>query len=462
MQNCYILDEIAGDFNLQTQRGSIVNTLRSKHSLIMLVVFAIMSLTVTEAWAISSPEPLSGGRFFNLKGTRAAETQSADYSEYDYSTTSSLSRTESDSFERQYYGRGLKLGAVRVMPSLGYTGEYDSNIYLTERDAKGDYISRLLGGLDAYLPMKDGKYVVAAGVRSRSEWFAKNSNENHTDWTYQARADLNFNAFNVAVSNEFRDTTARSDDELTQRVKRYENILRGLITVPFGRFFSETEVNDQIIHYRESQLEQFDLNAFSIYPRLGVNVGARTQALVEYGFYHANYRNLDDRDADAHQGQFGLRGFLGNANLLSYQIWGGWQFRNYDNGNLNDFNSFIGHGELVYQPTSLTQYSLRALRRPEESITAGQSYFTRNEVSLRMRRQLARSWFAHIQAGTGFSHYSNDRIDFSWEPGVGVEYLLPGNRLALFTEYRFSARESDRANNDYNRHIANFGIRAQA
>jgi len=416
----------------------------------------IVSIFCGPAWAISPPERDSGGRFFPSKGTRASDR----IYESNY-LSSGYARTEAGRFERENFADGLKFGALRVRPSVGYTGEYDSNIFLTENDAKGDYISRLLGGIDAYLPMKDGKYLLMAGVQSKSEWFAKNSNANHTDWAYQAGGQINFSAFQLAVHEDFRDTTDRSDSELTDRIKRFENRLSGLLTVPFGKFFSETEVTHFIVDFRDDN-EFRDRKELSFYPRLGVDIGSKTQALIEYGFTDISYDNNAGRDGTVHQAQLGIRGYLGRGHLLAYQLWAGWQFRDYDSDRFKGYNGVIGHGELVYRPSGLTQVSLRALRRPQESTAFGQSFYTRNELSLQYKRQLARNWFGHIRGSTGLSDYSNDRLDFMWEPAVGVEYLLPGRRFALFTEYRFSARESDRNNNDFNRHIAQFGIKAQA
>lgn len=435
--------------------------LRNNKTIFLMLLLVSLSLLAQQAWAISPAEPQSGGRFFALKNTREGQ-EPVDYNQSDY-ISNGLSRTETGAFEREYYAKGLKLGPVHVMPSIGYTGEYDSNIFLTERNEKGDYISRLLGGLTATMPLQGGKYLVMAGVQSKSEWFAKNSNANHTDWTYQLGTGLNFNAFNVAVNEEFRDTTGRTDSELTNRIQRYENRLTGLLTVPFGKFFSENEVNDFFVNFRNNNsFEQFNRHELSFYPRFGLDIGQKTQALVEYGFTNISYEKNEGRDGTAHQGQLGVRGYLGNGNLIAYQLWGGWQFRQYDSNNFQGFSGIVAHGEIAYQPTELTKIILQGVRKPEESTSFGQSFFTRNEASLKLQRQIARSWFAHVQGGVGFSHYANDRLDFSWEPSVGLEYLLPGKRFALFTEYKFSARQSDAANNDYDRHIANFGIKAQA
>lgn len=421
---------------------------------------ASVLLALPSAWAVNRPEPESGGRYFPGKGTHAG----AEYAEYvgdRVNASSSYGRTETSSFEDQRYADGLKLGALNMRPYLGYIGEYDSNIFLTEDDEDQDYISKLLGGVDAEVVVQDGKYVMTGGVQSFSEWFADQGSQNHSDWAYQLAAEAHWSGLDLRVYDEFRDTSARSSNDLTDRAQRYENLLGGLATLPFGQFFLETEVLDFIVNFDEDSGRQlFDRHEFSVYPRIGINVGSKSQLLLEYGYIDINYRNQDDRDGVANQAQLGMRGFLGESNLVSYQVWGGWQFRNYESDALKDFQGFIGHGEVSYQPVARTRFSLQAVRRPEESLNTGQSVYTRNEIGFRVRQQIAEQWFVNGRAGAGLNRYSSGRDDFLWEPSVGLEYILPGNIISLFAEYKFSARQSDTDNRDYNRHIANFGIKA--
>lgn len=425
-------------------------------------VFSLAAVTLASqpAWAVYSPDPQSGGRFFPGKGTQ----EGVEYVEYieNPENLPSYGRTETGIFDRHHYAKGLKLGIVQVRPSLGYTGEFDSNIFLTERDRKSDYINRLVAGVDTDVLMDGGKYVLTGGVQSESEWFAKHNNQNHGDWAYQLGGEVHLSAIDLTVHEDFRNTTARTGSELTDRIKRYENRLRGLATIPLGQVFSETEVTDFVLDFRNNNaLDRSNRHEFSVYPRFGVNIGSRTQALLEYGYTDINYENQGDRDGAAHQGQLGIRGFLGDADLMAYQLWAGAQFRHYDDGSLNTFDGFVGHGELIYRPNIATRLILQALRRPEESLDGGQPFYTRNEVNVQIKRQVAQQWFVNGRVGSAFSHYSSDRLDFLWEPGVGVEYVLPGKMVALFAEYKFSARESDTVNRDYDRHIANFGIRAE-
>src|SRR5439155_917954 len=163
--------------------------------------------------------------------------------------------------------------------------------------------------------MEDGKYLLSAGVHNKDEWFVDHTKEDNSEWIYQMGGEVNFTAFQVKVDDEFRDTSDRSDSELTQRIKRYENRLRGLVTIPFGRF--------------------------------------------------------------------------------------------------------VGHGEVVYEPSQIQKLIFKIVRTPEESVSVNESYYTRNETSLRYRRQIAEKWYASLVGAMGLNQYTSHRTDFLWEPGAG-------------------------------------------
>jgi hypothetical protein len=400
-------------------------------------------------WAVYAPEPKSGGRFFHAKGTRSAD-------EYEY-----MGRTGTRQFENYYYGRpeygdGVRYEALHLKPYASYTGEYDSNVFLTDDNTEGDYISRLNWGLDAEVPMQEGKYLIGGGVHSESEWFAEHGGENNTDWIYQGEAEANFNHFSIEVFEEFRDNSSRAGNELTEREERAENYLNGLITIPFAEFFLETEVSHYHLEFDDAARQFFDRQEFRTIPRIGFNVGDRTQVLAEYDLTFINY-DAGDRDGTAHQGSLGARGFLGDGDLVSYQVWAGWQFRNYDSG--DDFNGFTFRSDVEYRRSEVSRFFFEANRLPVESVSVSNSFIVRHEIAGGWRRQLSERLRGELRGGVGFYDYAGDRFDFFWEPGVRVDYRLPGDFASLFAEYRFTARHSDAANQDYLRHIANGGIR---
>lgn len=414
---------------------------------LMMSFSALVLFGSTSVWAVYAPEPQSGGRFFNSKGTRSAN-------EYQY-----MGRTGNRQYE-DYLGKGYQYEMLHLKPYAGYTGEWDTNVFLEDDDTDQDYINRLNWGLDAEVPMEDGKYVLGGGVHSESEWFAEHSSENHTDWIYQGSAEMNFNSFSVALFEEFRDTSSRADSELTTRTERNENYLDALITIPFGEFFQETEVSHYNLEFDDSTgMGIFDRQEFRVIPRVGINVGDRTQVLTEYDWTHIDYDTNNDRNGMAHQLAAGVRGFLGAGDLVTYQAWAGWQFRNYNSDLRDDFSGFVFRSDVEYRRTEFSRFAFEIHRAPVESVTTNNSYIVRNELAARWRRQISERLSGELRGGLGFYDYSDGRLDFYWEPKVKLDYLLPGNFARLFTEYRFSGRNSDVSDRDYARHLLNAGIR---
>ena len=412
------------------------------------VLLAFLFSFAHTLFALYPPEPQSGGTYIYAKGTKSAE---------DYRAQGRTGRPTTD----YYYGKGIKTGALTLRPMVGYAGEFDSNVYFEDNDADEDYINRLVWGVDADVPFNyKGEHKIFAGVQNQYEWFVKEGSQDHADWLFQGGGQFNFAPFSLEIYEESKDTSERSGSELLQRVERDENFISGILTIPLSEMFIETEVNDYNIAFEDSAFDNRDRNEFAVFPRLGVNVGTRTQVLAEYGYRNLNY-DENVFSGDANQVALGLRGFAGQGDLVSYQIWGGYEFIDYDNSSREGYNGFIVRGQAIYRLNERTKIIADGNRRAVESISSTGLYFVRNEVSLKLRQQIAERLFGSVRALGGWNQYVTSRDDWYWDPGLGLEYVLPGNIVSIFAEYRFTGRESDAANSDYMRHLATLGVKAE-
>ncbi|MFZ5802850.1 MAG: outer membrane beta-barrel protein [Candidatus Omnitrophota bacterium] len=400
-------------------------------------------------WAVYAPEPQSGGKYFRAKGTMAAK-------DYTY-----LGRTGTRDFEDYYYGDGVRAGNVKIQPRISYTREYDSNIFLTPTDRQSDWINRLDWGIDAEAPLNEGQYVLYSGVQSLTEWFVGHDDQNHTDWIYQGGAQANYNHFSVEVFEDFRRTVDRAGTELTQRIDRKENYLTGLLTVPLARFFFENEISHYNLEFRDPGQKIGNRWELREIPRIGMDIGDRTQALFEYAIMPIRYDEQSDRNGLSQQPAVGLRGFLGKGDLTAYQAWVGWENRSYDSSRRKDFSSVVFRGDIRYRPSDLTELSAEVSRRPEESVTETNSYISRNDLSLRYRRKVTDYGVFHAGGTAGLYDYSSKRFDSFWQAFSKAEVLLPGKFASVFGEYRFSQRHSNQSGNDYVDHIASFGVKLE-
>jgi hypothetical protein len=307
--------------------------------------------------------------------------------------------------------------------------------------------------------LQGGRHLLSGGFQSESEWFQRYNGQNHTDWSGQLASDLNFNSFSLRLYDRFDKTTSRAGTELTQRLQRKENYLTSLLTIPFADFFTEIETSDYHVSFDDPAQRLFNRNEITTYPRLGFNVGDRTQALAEAGYTHIFYPKADDNGGNAYQLSGGLRGLIGKSDRFSYQVWGGFQIRNYYSDAKNDWAGFVGRGEVIFKQSEKTQAIASIQRRPVESVSVNQSYYVQNELNLRLRQRVVENVYANAITYFQLNDYASDRLDFIWQPGVMLEYVLPGKLASLFGEYRFTQRESDQSGQDYNRQIANFGVR---
>lgn len=412
------------------------------------VLSAFLFCFARPLWAVYSPDPQSGGTYFYAKGTKSAQ---------DYRAQGRTGRPTTD----YYYGKGLTTGPVTFKPMVGYAGEFDSNVYFEDNDEEQDYINRFMWGLDADLPFNyKGEHKLFAGVQNQYEWFVNEGNQDHVDWLFQGGGQFNFAPFSLEVYEQFNDTSERAGTELLTRVDRNENFVSGILTIPLAQMFVETEVNDFNVSFDDAPFDRLDRNEFSVFPRLGVNVGTRTQALAEYGYTNINYDD-DALSGDANQVSAGVRGFAGAGDLISYQLWGGYDWVNYDESARENFDGVIARGQMIYKISERTKVIADGNRKPVESVTSNGLFFVRNEISLKLRQQIAERFFASVRALGGWNQYVTNRDDWYWDPGVGLEYVLPGNILSIFSEYRYTGRETDANNLDYMRHLATLGVKAE-
>ena len=422
-----------------------------KNLLKALCVLAVVSIVCGSqtAWAVWAPEPESGGKYFRDKGTMSS-------SDYYY-----LGRTGTRDSQDYYYGNGLRAGVVSIRPRVSYAREFDSNLFLAPSDKKTDWVNRLDSGIEAQAPLQDGKYVLFGGVQSQSEWMVHNTGSDHTNWIFQGGGKANFNHFSCSIFEDFRKTSDRSGTDFTGFNRREENYLSGLVDVPMASVFFENEASHYYLRFRNSSQAFNDRWELREIPRFGMDIGGRTQALIEYAITPIRYFSQTDRDGLANAPSLGIRGFLGKGDLISYQAWAGYENRSYDSSSRKDFNGFIARGDIRYRPSTLSELIAEASRRPEESVNTTNSFVTRNDLGLRYRRKLTDYGAANLGAAVGQYDYSGGRDDFFWEAFSKLEVLLPGKFASVFGEYRFAQRHSNQGGNDYIDHRVNFGMKME-
>lgn len=412
------------------------------NSAITMTLTVLMTILFSEmVFALYTPEPASGGRFFRSKGTKAAQ---------DYLTYMEIQ----DRYRIPTYVKGVDLGPVHLRPYIDYTREWDSNVFLSDDNEKSDWINRLNAGGDFEIPIDGGQHLIYGGGHSATEWFSRFDDQDHSDFLFQGGFQLNFSSFRLGAQEQFERTSSRSRTEFTERTKRNENTIRGLLEVPLAQMFLETEIIDYDVDFRQSQSSQFDHHEFSVLPRVGFDLASEHQILGELGYTNLSYDN-ENRDGDVLAPMVGLRGKL--TELISYQIWNGVQFRNYDER--DNYVGYAARGALFYDTADQkSQVRLMANRQPVESTFQDNSYYVRNELDVQFRQNIGERFNVYLGWLMQFNNYEGTREDFVWEPRVRGEVFIFREIVTLFGEYRFTGRGSNTSGQDYGRHLTNFGV----
>lgn len=398
------------------------------------------------------PEPKSGGKFFQSKGTKAEE----NYQEQ--------GRPGTPAYE---WGKGLQIWQILLKPFVQYIAQWENNIFYDHVDTKDDLIHRLSAGVKGELPLNGGQHLLSGGFTDDSEWFDRFSGQDHNDYTFNGALDLNFVPFSLNVEDTHRRTVDRADTEFTTRVSREENTAHGLLEIPFAAFFLETEALNFNTVYRAPEDKEFDHNDFTIYQRAGLDISPKTQLLVEYGYENLDYAKDPERNGNANQVMLGLRGNW--TDRITYQAWGGAQWRIYDDGLRPDFDGFVARSALQYDITDKSNVILKFNRDPQESTFDNQSFYVRNKGSLAWKQQIAERVFLNADGALSYNEYSRitllgpqetTRRDYVWESGVGFEYLMPNDVVSIFGGYRYIARDSNFSGFSYGDNVLNVGVKA--
>lgn len=425
---------------------------KSPFKYLPIAAFLAFSVFISNANA-AIPEPKSGGKYALAKGTKADEVYEEE------------GRAGGPGYEWQ--GKGLEVGAFVLRPFIQYKGVYEDNIFYSDTDTKDDYISQLAAGVDAELPLAGGQHLLTGTFREDIEWFAQNDSQDHNDYTLGAGLDLNFVPFSLNLEDTHSSTVDRADTEFTSRVAREVNLARGLLEIPFASFFLETEVMNQNFDYRAPENQAFNHNDFVIYQRLGLDVAPSTQFLLEYGYENIDYSNLEERNGDGNQMMAGLRGVL--SERITYQAWGGAQWRVYDSDIRPDFNGFVSRVAVQYDINETSNIVVRFNRDPQESTFDNQSFYVRNKLGLIWTQQIAER--VYLKTDGAYSHNDYSRItvlpnqdttrrDDVWDAGVGLEYLMPNEIISIFGGYRITSRESNLSGLNYTDNSVSVGAKA--
>lgn len=356
----------------------------------------------------------------------------------------------------------IELGPFRLLTSLDLSGEYNDNILLAPRDEKSDFIWTISPGITVELPGR--RLALRLGYRADIIRYTENDTLDTVDHTVQAAAVYNSpGGLNLSLTDEFRRTEGFAGfpvPELTDRIERYDNLLRAEGEYRFAdRWSAGAHYNFLWVDYNSGPtFDELDRQDHTVGVTLFYRILPKTSVLGEYEYQIIRYdidRVADDRDSDAHFFKVGVKGDLTAKTSAAVKI--GYQIKDYDNPAREDFDGLLVEGEIIWKYRDPSQLRLYGGRANIESTFQGNNFYVANYGGAELRHYVTSLLILTLRGLVGTNEYpevvtigdeTGERDDTFYEFGASLRYQIR-RWLALELAYQYLRRDSNFRDFDY-------------
>gem|GEM_PF-2107330 len=373
---------------------------------------------------------------------------------------------------------GGRVGAFVVRPALDVREIYDSNIFATETNAEGDFITVLNPSIQVQSDW--ARHSLGLTAEGRLGQYIDNPSENYEDAFVGASGRIDVtNGTTLTVNGSYQrghvarsspdDTTGSEEPKLFDRTNAYVELARAL-----GLFVAsaDTAVTWTDFHDGETStgavIDNDPDNALLVVPgfRVGYVPAPGTEAYARFRYLDVTYPEEIaggvSRDGWGVDALFGVTKVIDG--LWSFGAYGGYAPRYFDDPAMDDIDGLSGLAgglNVTWNPTAFTSAILDVTHSTAATTTAGASAIQTTRLGLTVQQELSRAVMIDATAGYTYGDYiGTSREDNTMTAGIGAEYLV--NRWgSLNMAYDFTSRDSNRAGSSYDRHTFGFGFRIQ-
>ncbi|MFN3476501.1 MAG: outer membrane beta-barrel protein [Candidatus Methylomirabilales bacterium] len=256
----------------------------------------------------------------------------------------------------------VRIGDLELHPFLSYTGEYDDNIFREPKDKQSDYINYISPGVALKLPF--GRHELLASYRMDLLRAFKNKGIDDERNFLKGTLKLDFGKLDIAVGEDFRDTSDFPSSELTQRVKRIENSFHAKVSYAvIGRFGVGLSYANHFFDFQDPAFNTLDRDENVLGASVFYRILPRASLFVRYDFAQERFDIAKERDADKHRGFLGIEGEIGPKLKLIAK--GGYGIVDLKDQALQSIATWLAEVDGVYRPLHRLSMSL-ILRRSVE------------------------------------------------------------------------------------------------
>ena len=257
-----------------------------------------------------------------------------------------------------------KIGQVTLSPYLELDGMYRSNIFDTPTDKKSDFITTIVPGLQAAIPVAQHS-TLSLGYLGSAFIYTKYSNQSHYDQNINADMFINPEGrVSVRFGNTFRLATEERNSEFSTERKYLRNTPYFTATYKLAdRWKLEGNYQLDTLEYARS-IDRFNnYNQQTASTTLYYRFLPKTAVLAQYIFVYRNYPSFSPDNSYSSTPMVGLS--WAPTAKLSGTLKFGYTFASYEtsvDGRNNNPDSWTLSANLVYTMSRYTNLSVTAQR----------------------------------------------------------------------------------------------------
>jgi len=366
--------------------------------------------------------------------------------------------------------KGLKAGNVIFHSAITSGIQTDSNIFLSNQDAKFDIITLVNPTAGIEIPLRENNFSMDYDLFYNK--YAKHPNQSHIDHRIRGLGEIKLTDYKISLSEVWRHFTDRRFSETSTRVKEETNNFRIGLSSQFEKlgfnvgysnkyqnFLANTPIFGTLTYNDKESLTHI-MDAELSYRFL-----PKTTVTFENDLGFINYKTGNNPDSWYEEMVAGLRGDLHKN--LTVNLKGGARYHTYESSHLVNDDTFVGpvvRGGATYNFSDRNIFDLTLERTDYESTYANMNYYALNYIGLNYRHIFNRKWTGNVFGSYQADYYPNDsteggktgkRRDYIDGFGLALRYDIQ-KWLSFDLTYQFQERNSTFAVFSYPDNITTF------
>lgn len=348
-------------------------------------------------------------------------------------------------------GDGVLVGPLRLHPHMGVAQMYTDNVFRTNGNRIGDFVTTLAPGIQAQLPFA-GFHSFLIDYRTNLQYYSRTSSNDVQDQTASGRFKFDFpGGLKIDLQGEHKlghdPRGSALDSVITQALgvnTWTADSFSGLVEYDGARSGVRVEVGTTRWNFLNNSQGSLR-DGLSNYSRLTFfgDVTGKTSVMANVGVNQQIYDQNKNVDSVMYQTNGGVTWNV--SELTSGQILVGYQYLQFTRAQVDQpgpllsqftrtkdsFSNFFVMGNLDWKPTALLTISLQPYRTIQQTVVFGNLFYVATGANLTARHKLTDSTTLNVNLGVEQDKFESSgiqttggtsRTDLLKNAAIGVNY----------------------------------------